>query len=215
STAAGVSANGGTAIPAGGAVLTARGAAAARLQAETRVGQTVKIRLVLRPAWTGVVDALGGGPVLVRAGRPVFRANEEFTSDQLLLRTARTAVGQLADGRLLLVTVDGGQPGYSAGATNFELALLMVRLGAVTAAALDGGGAATMAFAGGLLSRPIGSERAIGDALLVLYSGVYVPPPLEAVLSPNGDGVADRQQLVYRILFPSTGRVALVGPDGA
>ena len=70
--------------------------------------------------------ASGGGPVLVRAGKPVFRANEQFTPDQLLARTARTAVGQLADGRLLLVTVDGAQPGYSAGVTNFELALELV-----------------------------------------------------------------------------------------
>ena len=80
-----------------------------------RPGQTVKIRLILKPAWPNVVQALGGGPVLVKAGRPVFRANEQFTPDQLLARTARSAVGQLADGRLLLVTVDGAQPGLQRG----------------------------------------------------------------------------------------------------
>ena len=141
------------------------------MQKEAPVGQTVKIRLILKPAWSTMVSALGGGPVLVRNGKPIFRANEDFTPDQLLPRTARTAVGQLADGRLLLVTVDGAQPGYSAGATNFELALEMVKLGAVTAAALDGGGSATMAFEGKLLSRPSGAERPIGDALLVSYGG--------------------------------------------
>jgi hypothetical protein len=210
----GASANGGTAIPAGGAVLVARGTAAARLQSEAPVGQRVKIRLILRPAWTGVVDALGGGPVLVRGGRAIFRANEQFTADQLLLRKARSAVGQLADGRILLVTVDGALPGYSAGATNFELALLMLKLGAVTASALDGGGSAAIAFDGRLLSRPSGPERAIGDALLVLYGGVYVPPPQEAVLSPNGDGIGDRQRLSYRVVRPSTVTASLIGPDG-
>ena len=174
----------------------------------------MKIRLILKPAWSSVVNAIGGGPVLVRSGKPVFRANEDFTPDQLLPRTARTAVGQLADGHFLLVTVDGSQPGYSAGVTNFELALLMVKLGAVTAAALDGGGSAAMAFDGQLLSTPLGAERPIGDALLASYGGVYVPPPLEPVLSPNGDGIADKQRLAYKVVRPSTVTANLLGPDG-
>jgi hypothetical protein len=210
----GVSAGGGTAIPAGGAVLVARGTAAARLQAESPLGRTVRIRLILRPSWSLVVEAIGGGPVLVRKGKPIFRANEDFTPDQLLPRTARTAVGQLADGRFLLVTVDGGQPGYSAGATNFELALLMVKLGAVTAAALDSGRSSAMAFDGQLLGRPLGPERPIGDALLVSYGGVYVPPPLEPVLSPNGDGVAESQRLSYKLVRQSNVTASLLGPDG-
>jgi hypothetical protein len=210
----GVSGNGGTPIPVGGTVLVARGTAGTRLQAEAPAGRAVKIRLILRPAWAGVVDALGGGPVLVRSGKAIFRANEQFTPDQLLPRTARSAVGQLRDGRFLLVTVDGSQPGYSAGVTNFELALLMVKLGAVTAAALDGGTSAAMAFEGRLLSSPAGPERGIADALLVSYTGVYVPQPLEPVLSPNGDGIAERQQLSYKVVRQSNVTASLVGPDG-
>ena len=205
---------GGMTIPPGGSVLVARGTAGARLQAEAPVGRTVKIRLILKPSWSGVLDALGGGPVLVRNGRPVFRANEQFAASQLLPRTARTAVGQLRDGRFLFVTVDGSQPGYSVGATNFELALEMVKLGAVSAAALDGSGSAEMAFEGRLLSRRVGPERPIADALIVAYTGVYVPQPLEAVLSPNGDGIAERQRLSYKIVRPSTVTAGLVGPDG-
>ena len=209
-----VSANGGAQIPSGGAVLVARGTAAAFMQREALPGQAVRIRLILKPAWSTTVDALGGGPVLVRNGKPIFRANEQFTPDQLLPRTARSAVGQLADGRILLVTIDGSRPGYSAGATNFELALEMVQLGAVTAAALDGGASSAMAFDGKLLSRPSGPERPIGDALLVSYAGVHLPLPAEAVVSPNGDGVADRQRLAYKIVRPSTVNANLVGPDG-
>jgi hypothetical protein len=208
------SANGGTQIPPTGAVLVARGTAATFMQREAPVGQTVKVRLILKPAWSTMVSALGGGPVLVRNGKPIFRANEDFTPDQLLPRAARTAVGQLADGRLLLVTVDGARPGYSVGATNFELALEMVKLGAVTAAALDGGGSSTMAFEGKLLNQPSGAERPIGDALLVSYGGVYVPPALEPVLSPNGDGVSDRQRLSYKVVRQSNVTVNLLGPDG-
>ena len=179
------SANGGTVIPPTGAVLVGRGTAATFMQKEAPAGQTVRIRLILKPAWASVVNALGGGPVLVRGGKPIFRANEDFTSDQLLPRTARTAVGQLADGRLLLVTIDGSQPGYSAGATNFELALEMVKLGAVTAAALDGGASSAMAFDGKLLSRPSAPERPIGDALLVAYGGVYLPQPARRCSRPT------------------------------
>jgi hypothetical protein len=71
-----------------------------------------------------------------------------------------------------------------------------------------------MAFDGRLLSRPVGPEGAIADALLVLYLGVYVPQPLEPVLSPNGDGVSDRQRLSYRLVRPSNVIATLVGPDG-
>jgi hypothetical protein len=213
-TVASVSANGGTPIPADGAVLVARGTAATFMQKEAPPEQAVRIRLILKPAWSTVVDALGGGPGLVRNGKPIFRANEQFTPDQLLPRTARSAVGQLADGRILLVTIDGSRPGYSGGATNFELALEMVELGAVTAAALDGGASSAMAFDGKLLSRPSGQERPLGDALLVSYGGVYLPLPPETVVSPNGDGVSDRQRLAYKLVRPSTVNVNLLGPDG-
>lgn len=204
------------AIPPDGAVLVARGNAAQRLAAEAAVGGSVLVRLVLEPDWAGVVEALGGGPVLVRDGKPVFRANEVFTPEQLVPRHPRTAVGQLADGRIVLVAVDGRRPGYSSGMTNFELAMTMVRLGAVTAAALDAGGSTTMAFDGRLLNRPSdpGGERAVAEALLVSYAGAWAPPPSEPVLSPNGDGIGEQEVLGYKIVRPSTVTVSLVGPDG-
>ena len=43
--------------------------------------------------------------------RPVFRAGEAFTTNQLGQRAPRSAVGQAADGRIVLVAVDGRQPG--------------------------------------------------------------------------------------------------------
>ena len=207
---------GGTPIPRGGAVLVARGSGAARVSAEAPVGTTLFVRLVLTPSWTGVNDALGGGPAIVRNGRPVFDANEGFTVSQLAPRHPRTAVGQLADGRIILVAADGRQPGYSVGMTNFELALAMVRLGAVTASALDAGGSTTMAFDGALLNRPSdrGGERAVAESLLVFYYGVFAPPPAAAVVSPNGDGVAERQELAYKVVRSSTVTATLLGPDG-
>jgi hypothetical protein len=208
---------GGTPIPPGGAVLVGRGATGAgRLAAEAPLGSTLVVRLTLTPDWSQLVDAVGGGPVLVREGRPVFRANEVFTIDQLVPRHPRSAVGQAADGRIILATVDGRRPGYSVGMTNFELALAMARLGAASASALDGGGSATMAFEGTLLNRPSdpGGERAVAESLNIHYYGVHAPELPEAVISPNGDGVAERQTLAYKLVRPSSVLAKLIGPDG-
>lgn len=208
--------SGAVAIPPGGAVVVARGAGAARLAAEAPVGTQLELRLTLTPSWDGVPQAIGGGPLIVRAGKPVFRANEAFGPELLAPRAARGAVGQLRDGRIVLVAVDGGQLGYSVGMTNFELALTLVRLGAVTGSALAGGDSAALAFDGALLDRPsAGVEPAVADALLVLYYGVYAPPPTEAVLSPNGDGLGERETVSYKVVRPSTVTAALSGPAGA
>ena len=41
-----------------------------------------------------------------------------------------------------------------------------------------------------------------------------LPPPLEEVVSPNGDGVAEEQALAYKVVRPSTVTVTLTAPDG-
>ena len=202
-------------IPSGGAVLLARNAAAAILRREAVVGSSLTVGLSFKPDWPGIVAAVGGGPQIVRNGAPVFRAGEAFTTSQLGQRGPRSAVGQAADGRVVLVAVDGRQPGYSVGLTNFELAQALVRLGAVTGMALDSGGSTTMAFDGTLLNRPSdGQERRISNALMFEYQGVFAsePPPL---VSPNGDGVDDTPALRYRVYRPSTVSATLNGPGNA
>jgi hypothetical protein len=203
-------------IPADGAVLVARGSQAGFLSAEAPQGATVTVLLTLTPPWANVPDALGGGPVIVRDGKPIFRSLEGFTTDQLAYRHPRTGVGQTADGRILLVAVDGRQPGYSTGLTNFELALAMMRMGCVTASALDAGGSTTMAFDGKLLNRPSdpGGERAVAEALTLFYYGVYAPALPARVLSPNADGVDDTQTFAYKLVRPSTVTATLTGPGG-
>jgi hypothetical protein len=208
--------NGGpTAIPRDGAVLVARGTAAQRLREEAPVGTELALRVILRPDWTGIVQGIGGGPVIVRNGGAVFRSNEAFAPAQLVPRNPRTAVGQLANGRVILVATDGRQPGYSVGMTNFELAQTLVRLGAVTASALDAGGSTTLAFDGRLLNRPSdpGGERPVSTSLQLMYYGIFVPPPVP-VVSPNGDGVDETQRLSYKVVAPSTVTATLTAPDG-
>jgi Phosphodiester glycosidase/FlgD Ig-like domain len=202
-------------IAPGTAVLVARGNAATRLQAEAQPGTVVTLRLILQPDWSVVSDAIGGGPLLVRDGSPVYRSNEGFTTSQLAPRGPRTAVGQRADGGIVFLTTDGRQPGLSVGMTNFELAQALVRYGAVRGMGLDGGGSSTLAFEGTVLNSPSdGRERAVSNALMLQYYGVYAPPPLEAVVSPNGDGVAESQELSYKVVRPSSTTVTLTAPDG-
>jgi hypothetical protein len=203
-------------IPADGAVLVARGTSAQRLTEEAFVGTPVTLRIIFRPEWTGIPNAIGGGPVVVRDRAPVFRALEAFSTTQLLPRNPRTAVGQLADGRIIMVATDGRRAGYSIGMTNFELAQTMVRLGAVTASAFDAGGSTTVAFDGELLNRPsdAGGERAVSTSLQLMYYGVY-SPAVTPVVSPNGDGVDEGQRLAYKVVRPSAVTATLTAPNGS
>jgi hypothetical protein len=213
-TVSAVGTNGGEPIPQGGAILQAAGSLAAKLQAEAPVGTAVTTRLILQPAWAGVTAGLGGGPVLVRNRAPVFRSLEDFTNDQVAARAPRAGVGQLADGRVVLVAVDGDQPGYSVGLTSFELAQTLARLGAVTASAVQLGDAVTAAFDGRLLNRPSdpSGEAQVKEALLVEYFGVFAPPLPEPLLT--GDPGQTDEPLAYKLVRPSTVTAQLVAPDG-
>ncbi len=203
------------AIPPDGAVLVDRGAAATALQAELPVGQAVHVQFRLLPDWPsmGVVAGLGGGPLVVRNGKPVFKAGESIPALDLALRQPRTAVGQRADGSIVMIAVEGGLPG--AGMSNFELGQTLAALGCVSGSALASGPASGMAFDGRLLSAPPpGGAPAIADALLLEYAGIVASPPSAPVVSPNGDGVAESESFTFKVVRPSNVTVRLQGPDG-
>jgi len=212
-----VTTSGPTRIPPGGAVLVARGAQSiAQLKAEAPVGQHVEALLSLSPDWSSLASAIGGGPLLVRNGKPIFHAGESFEPRQLNNRQSRGAIGQLSDGRVVLVGVEGTKPAYSIGMSNYELAVELSRLGATTAYGLGAGSAAGLAFDGKLLTRrSTGTSPKVADALVLSYSGVYAAPPSIPVLSPNGDGVGDLEAFSYRVARPSHVVASLAGPGGA
>jgi hypothetical protein len=90
-------------------------------------------------------EAVGGFPVLVQDSAESEGLNAAGGASFGPVRHPRTMVGFGAGGRrVLLVTVDGLQPGYSAGMTLRESAQLMRELGATQALNLDGGGSSTM-----------------------------------------------------------------------
>ena len=207
-------ATGSTPIPADGAVLVATGTAAAKLQAEAPQGGSVTVRLILPDPWSSMVSALGGGPLLVKDGKAVFSTSELFSPTDLNTRQARAAVGQLPDGHVILVAVDGGRPGYSIGMTRYELARTMVQLGAVTAAGLGFGKVVAASFAGQLLDRSnAGAQQPrVKEGLLVVYAGVDTLPPSAPALGE--DDVAKGEQLAYRLTRTSTVTATVTGPDG-
>jgi hypothetical protein len=202
-------------VPADGAVLVARGTSA-RPFAALPVGTQVTLRIPLPNDWATVTDAVSSGPTLVRDGKPIFNAGEALTPVQLRGRDPRTAIGQRADGTIVMLAVDGRRPGWSIGITNWDLAQTLVRYGCVTGFALDSGGSTTIAFDGKVLNRPSDSygERPVGEALVIAYTGAYVPP-VAPTLSPNADGVGDLEPLQYKLVRPSTVSAKLIGPDGS
>jgi len=211
-----VTTSGPTPIPRGGAVLVARGAqSTAQLKAEAKVGQKVEAMLSLSPGWGGFASAIGGGPLLVRNGKPIFHAGESFGPRDLNSRRARGAIGQLPDGRIVLVAVEGTKAAYSIGMSNYELGVELSRLGVKTAFGLGAGSAAGLAFNGQLLTRtPSGATPKVSDALVLSYNGIWAAPPSTPVLSPNGDGVGDTEGLTYRVVRPSHVVASLAGPGG-
>ncbi len=122
----------------------------------------------------GNYNVISGNIMLVKNGK----ANK-FLGTSLAPRSA-VALDR-ANRNLILVVVDGRQPGYSEGVSLSELAEILIYHGGYTAMNLDGGGSSTLVVEGFLgsanvLNSPInnsipGRERVVGNHL-----GVYAKP---------------------------------------
>lgn len=139
----------------------------AGVETPLRVGDA--IRLLHKPEMGENLDAYECGSWLVRDGKSVVAEKDAWVGI-MTNRDPRTAVGIRDDGTVLLITVDGRQPGYSAGFTGKELAEYLISCGAKEAAMLDGGASTEMIVEGKLVSRPSykSEERPLGGGILVL-----------------------------------------------
>ena len=126
-----------------------------------------------------VYNAISGNLMLVAAGKPL---PEALLAEAAGVLQPRTALALDKSGRkLIIVVVDGRQPGYSEGATLPELAEIIIAHGGFYAMNMDGGGSSTLVMAdkngkARLLNSPIdqnipGRERVVGNHL-----GVYAAP---------------------------------------
>ncbi len=164
-----------TPIPADGFVVTHSDRRSKELR-KVKPRGTVVIRGELDPP---AVQAIGGGPRVVRAGKVrVEFDREEFPSSQaqyLSRRHPRSAVGYNRTRDLLILTVVEGRSDRSAGVTMGQLGQLMIALGAYEAMAFDGGDSATLYVAGKLVVRGrFGGDavkgRRLANALAVFYT---------------------------------------------
>src|SRR5688572_4454673 len=117
-----------------------------------------------------MTDLIAGVPQLIKNGKIDITWEQEKASKTFVeTRHPRTAVAKLKDGKFLMVTVDGRQPGGSVGMSLYELADYLLSIGAVDAMNLDGGGSTTMVLDGKVVNTPSDKEgeRKVGDAILV------------------------------------------------
>jgi len=133
--------------------------------------------------FSNITAAIGGGAVLLQNGEIVDGAGVQPNA-----RHPRTAVGQLSDGRVILMVVDGRS--HSIGVTNAELGAILRHYGAINGMHMDGGGSSTLVMQprGGALSvantLSDGSQRSVTNALGVFDSapvgeliGIVIAPP--------------------------------------
>jgi exopolysaccharide biosynthesis protein len=94
--------------------------------------------------------AIGGGPVLLQNGQIKITNNEElkFTGKAIDDKHPRTCMGYTADGRLIIMVIEGRHPGIAEGATLTLEARLLKDIGCVEALNLDGGGSTCMLING-------------------------------------------------------------------
>lgn len=97
-----------------------------------------------------VETAVGGGPNLVSGGEINITNEEErmFTGKAINDRHPRTAMGYTSDGFLVIMVIEGRNPGRAEGATLMQEALMLKELGCVEALNLDGGGSSCMLING-------------------------------------------------------------------
>lgn len=126
----------------------------------------------IRKRWK-METAIGGGPVLVQNGKMRVTNNEErmFAGKAVNDLHPRTAMGYTANGKLIILVVEGRNPGTAEGASLTELANIFLDLGALEALNLDGGGSSCMLVQGKETIKPSDKQgqRAIPAVFMIKY----------------------------------------------
>jgi Phosphodiester glycosidase len=90
--------------------------------------------------------AIGGGPVLLQEGEISITNNEElkFTGKAINDKHPRTAMGYTKDNKLIILVIEGRNPGIADGATLIQEAEILKNIGCWEALNLDGGGSSCL-----------------------------------------------------------------------
>ncbi|HHW30881.1 MAG TPA: phosphodiester glycosidase family protein [Clostridiaceae bacterium] len=116
------------------------------------------------------VQAYECGSWIVKDGNIVIGKTDEWIG-VLTNRDPRTVLGLKDSHTVVLLTVDGRQPGYSAGFTAEELGRFLLSQGIKDAAMLDGGASTEMIIEGNIINKPSfkGEERPLCGGIVVRY----------------------------------------------
>ncbi|MES2374113.1 MAG: phosphodiester glycosidase family protein [Bacteroidota bacterium] len=115
--------------------------------------------------------AVGGGPVLLQNGNIKITNNEElkFTGKAIDDKHPRTSMGYTADGKLILLVIEGRFPGKAEGASLTQEAQMLKDIGCVEALNLDGGGSSCLLINGKQTITPSDKEvqRAVPAVFMI------------------------------------------------
>ena len=172
-------------IPSDGFVLAVRTRRYEKTLLKLQPGQEGRVEVHLKPnKWHDILQAMGGNYILVKDGKLshdmrqalVFDDDHEpgrrHSTNKLVSHEPRTALG-FGDEKIYLIVVDGRQNDYSTGMTMYEVAQVLIELGAKQAMNLDGGASSTL-FAGGKVhNRPSGGDlrKVLNSVLITVNSG--------------------------------------------
>lgn len=103
-----------------------------------------------------VETAVGGGPVLLTNGNISITNNQErmFAGERVHEKHPRTAMGYTRDGRLIILVIEGRNPGIADGATLEQEATILKNIDCLGALNLDGGGSSCMLINGKMTITP-------------------------------------------------------------
>ena len=158
------------------------------------------------------------GSVLIRDGKIAVTKNANYTSN----RASRTAIGITAEGKVVMMVLDGRQLPRSAGGAMEEIAQIMLEAGCVDAVNLDGGGSTTY------LSKPAGSDeiqlvntpsdgyaRSVATSLVAISTAAPSTAFDHAVISSDYEYITTGTSMQFRVTGVSnTGNAATI-PEGS
>ena len=174
-----ISRDGNSPIPRDGAVLWISTRLKDTSVSEFNTGANGTLTLTLSPPeWNRVQHAIGGRLRLLKNGKinqtlvEMHHAEKRHVPGKRasvlnLSHEPRTALGYNAD-TLFLIVADGRQPKYSTGLTLYELASILIELGATEAINLDGGSSSTFVVDNAVINKPSGQrEREVLNAVFI------------------------------------------------
>ena len=137
-----------------------------------------------------IQEAVGGSIYLVKDGEVAVSSSADYYNS----RASRTCVGITAEGKVVLMVLDGRQEPFSVGGSAQEIAQIMKDAGCVTAINLDGGGSTTYAAKQEgadevtVVNRPSdGYERSVSSSLMVVSTAQPSDTFDHAIVSTDTD----------------------------